>query len=193
MPWRLDFGIQEPRERKRYFTCEHNTYLTESIWCQCCSESALCQRLVLNKIGKIRYWWKGNLCRSPRRYDIHSSHSRNPIYNDPPREYRGGPGCTWSKCTNNTLYYVHSNPSGDPLVLYDLRSQQSSSGSHIPPGECHLMQLQRNAYHVSLDPLQVTFLGHMSGHPCIGHFDYSHPGPILIREIMIGKSPKLKM
>ena len=42
------------------------------------------------------------------------------------------------------MYYVHSNPSGDPLVLYDLRSQQSSSGSHIPPGKCHFMQLQRN-------------------------------------------------
>ena len=29
----------------------------------------------------------------------------------------------------------------DSYLVYDLRSQQLSSGSHIPPGECHFMQL----------------------------------------------------
>ena len=69
--------------------------------------------------------------------------------------------------------------SPESIMFYDLRSQQSSSESHIPPGECHFIQLQRNACHISLDPLlcSFTFLEHMLGHRCIGHFGHSHPDP----------------
>ena len=91
-----------------------------------------------------------NLCRWPRRCDNRFSHSLSLTCNAPHCEYMDGLGCTWTQyiVIINISYIVyipvvwcHIKIEITLNIFWDLRSQQSSSTPHIPPGECHLIQL----------------------------------------------------